>query len=279
MSAAFSFPIPLLKPKSDIGRGVGVSLVVHGSIIAALAIAAWVNFEPEAPEIEEPKLITFDLPGPSESDGKVVPEIAPPKALQDSVPTDEPIPPRSSESGSGTSSSGVFVWTPAPPSEIVGRIGSTAGVDGARIFLENIDIPEGASDPILLSFEEAKLNSVAEMEEAARLSGRGSMKMSVQIDTEGKPVLCNIAETSGSQLLDERGCSLVMSYRYRPAHDFLGKPRPALIFEWLEWMNTGDDGDASLVIPGTGSGATPTAQDGEDLPKGAAILDVEDFSD
>lgn len=278
MNASFPLSLNSFKPKTDIGRGLGVSFAAHGAIIAALAIAAWWNFVPDIEEPEDPPLITFDLPGPSDTDGEVVPEIAPPKALQDSEPTLEPVPPESSASGSGSASGTAFVWTPDPPTSVIGQIGSTLGFETSRIFLENLEIPEGASDPILLSFEEAKLNSVAEMEEAARLSGSGSMRMSVQVDIEGKPVLCNISQTSGSKILDERGCELIMSYRYRPAHGFTGEPRPALIFEWLEWMKTGsNDEDSNLVIPGTGSGARPVSEGENRMPRGAEIVDVDDF--
>ena len=69
-----------------------------------------------------------------------------------------------------------------------------------------------------------------------------------------------------------------MSYRYRPAHGFTGEPRPALIFEWLEWMKTGsNDEDSNLVIPGTGSGARPVSEGENRMPRGAEIVDVDDF--
>lgn len=72
--------------------------------------------------------------------------------------------------------------------------------------------------------------------------------MLVVINEEGNPQGCSVVTTSGSNILDDLGCNLVMTYRYEPGKDGSGQPIVTTAYELLEW-NTDRDGsrnDASF---------------------------------
>ena len=242
-------------PKSDIGRGFLVSGSIHAAIVGGILISMWLSFpdKPDPIELDEP-LISFNLPGiKTEAENKdIIPAVAPPKSSE-KPSTEEPVtaPPAPIAIMEGGSGDDQFVWTPPPPEAMLGVGGSENGLEEARVYLKGVEMPQGASDPVLLSFDQARIDAAAELTEAARLSGKGSLKMSVNVGEDGNPISCFITETSGSKLLDERGCALVMSYFYRPAQDRAGNPRMAMVFETLEWVQEAKGQTAGLVVPGS----------------------------
>lgn len=279
---AVALPSGLLQrylPKSDVSRGLVISASFHAVIIIGILIALWISrLENPLPNPPEESLVTFNLPGvknelekkeeipvPLEtSDEKPAEEsvITPPEPaniLPEEAAKDIPLPKPSkieplddqlvSAPPPGSADGDQLVWTPPPP-EVLRSFAGAEKSDGTRVNLKGIDLPEGASDPILLSFDQARIDEAAELTEAVRLNGRGAMKMSVSVGTDGNPASCDVTQTTGSKLLDDRGCALVMSYFYRPAKDRGGNSRTALVFETLEWTKEANGQAAGLIVPG-----------------------------
>lgn len=260
-------------PKTDVGLGFLVSGSIHGAIVGGILIAMWIGQieKPDPIELNKP-LITFNLPGiKTEAENEdVIPAIAPPKSSE-KPSTEEPVtaPPSPIAIMEGGTGNDQFVWTPPPPDALLGVGGTENGLEEARVYLKDVEMPKGASDPVLLSFDQARINEAAELTEAARLSGKGAMKMSVNVGEDGNPISCDITDTSGSKLLDERGCALVMSYFYRPAQDRAGNPRMAMVFETLEWVQEANGQTAGLVVPGSEN------IDPESQASGSSIVDID----
>lgn len=209
----------------------------------------WRLPEPIPPEPDQ-KLITFDIAGPqTDSEEKAsIPELAPPTAVEESVgpETDSPVEEIAFlEGGSGVDE---MIWTPAPPGT-EGREAVEGTGEGQPIPpMEFIELPENGIEPTLVSYDMGKFSGARALSEAARLQGSGSLKMLVVINEEGNPQGCSVVTTSGSNILDDLGCNLVMTYRYEPGKDGSGQPIVTTAYELLEW-NTDRDGsrnDASF---------------------------------
>jgi protein TonB len=65
---------------------------------------------------------------------------------------------------------------------------------------------------------------------------QGVLRTRYTIGTNGRVIRCEILETSGSPLLDETTCRLVMErYRYRPARNAAGKPVVDVVIQRHHW--------------------------------------------
>ncbi|MCW2393067.1 TonB family protein [Sphingobium sp. B1D7B] len=58
---------------------------------------------------------------------------------------------------------------------------------------------------------------------ALRLGQQGVAKITIQIDSKGKPKGCRIIESSGSASLDEASCAMFSKLRFKPAQRENGK--------------------------------------------------------
>ena len=236
---------------TDFRKGLTASVGVH-ALLTGVVLASMVDWrlpEPIPPEPDQ-KLITFDIAGPqTDSEEKAsIPELAPPTAVEESAgpETDAPVEEIAFlEGGSGVDD---MIWTPAPPGaegrEAVEGVGEGTPVPQ----MEFIELPENGVEPTLVSYDMGKFSGARALSEAARLQGSGSLKMLVVIDEEGNPQGCSVVTTSGSNVLDDLGCNLVMTYRYEPGKDGSGRPIVTTAYELLEWNTdrAGSRNDASF---------------------------------
>lgn len=147
-----------------------------------------------------------------------------------------------------------MVWTPPPPGAYV-EGGSIYEPD--RIILpqaiEPVVLADGGVPARLVSFEPMVSADLAVAAEARRLTGRGLIKLSVQIDEEGYTVGCSVVQSSGSNLLDDNACLMVLGYRYEPARSAKGAARFSSAYEYIEW------GDDALMAPLAMKDVSPSA--------------------
>ena len=254
----------------DDRRSLIGSVLAHGALVAALVVSISVTFPPK-PETRTNTINVSlnqgdgrdaEIPKASSEkaaekvDDKVVPKPAEEVRTADPVEdpsTTEPAPsdgPPSENPSTGTPGNGEMVWTPPAPRPNA----SGVGPDGrprqeVRVEMPKVDLPKGASDPILLSYDQGRFSDAAAMSEASRLMNTGTITMSVTVDAEGAVGQCVVTSTSGSAMLDERACALIRSYRYRPAQDAAGKPHGAIVSEVLEWARDGKFKDAAKTAP------------------------------
>lgn len=135
---------------------------------------------------------------------------------------------------------GDMIWTPpAPGSTPSGAKGNEGSGEEVRVSLPTVEMPTGASDAVLLSYDQARYSDAVAMREVARISNTGMIMMAVGVDETGTVTSCVVTSTSGSVPLDERACALVASYKYRPAQDAKGKPYASIVSEVLEWAKDG----------------------------------------
>ena len=223
---------------TDLRKGltgsVGFHLVLTGAVLASMA--DW-SLPPEPLPEPDQKLITFDIAGPeTDAEEKAsIPELAPPTVVEESTGpvVDAPVEEMAFlEGGSGVED---MIWTPAPPGA-EGRLPSEESNDAPPApKIEFIELPEDGVEPTLVSYDMGKFSGARALSEAARLQGSGSLKMLVSISEQGIPQGCSVATTSGSNVLDDLGCNLVMTYRYEPGKDGTGKPIVTTAYELLEW--------------------------------------------
>lgn len=253
-------------------KALGISLLAHAAVLAALLLSIDVTFPPK-PETRTNNTFNVSL---QEGDGTEAPipkassQVTEKKVEDATVPKpveqvpDEPVEDarQASEESSSASSEpstdtaiatpggGLMAWTPPPPTPFGSGV-SADGPTGAekRIEMPKVDLPKGASEPVLLSYDQGRYSDAASMSEASRLLNTGTITMSVNVDDKGEVSSCMVSATSGSSMLDDRACALVRSYRYRPAQDNLGKPHGAIVSEVLEWARDGKfvDGANSTV--------------------------------
>ena len=229
---------------TDTRKGVSVSVFAHVAV-AGLVAASFVDWRlPDPPpEIEERPLVTFDISGPETDslESSNIPELAPPTAVEEStgpVSDAEVAGVAFAEGGSG---SDIYVYTPPPPNEGTPEGEVSEAVEGVERdnrpspAFELIDMPESGSEPTLVSYDVGKFDGAKALQEAARLQGEGRMKMKLVIDEQGIPIGCSTVETSGSNVLDDLGCGLVMTYRYDPGKDAEERPVQSMAYEVLEW--------------------------------------------
>ncbi|WP_298843190.1 energy transducer TonB [uncultured Salinicola sp.] len=223
---------------TDLRKGltgsVGFHIALTGAVIASMA--DW-SLPPDPLPEPDQKLITFDIAGPeTDAEEKAsIPELAPPAVVEESTGPviDAPVEEMAfMEGGSGVED---MIWTPAPPGA-EGRVSSEASEEAPPApKIEFIELPEDGVEPTLVSYDMGKFSGARALSEAARLQGSGSLKMLVAISEEGIPQGCSVATTSGSNVLDDLGCNLVMTYRYEPGKDGNGKPIVTTAYELLEW--------------------------------------------
>lgn len=72
---------------------------------------------------------------------------------------------------------------------------------------------------------------------AARTAGQqGRTEFSVDIDAQGRIMQCNIVKSSGSEVLDNRTCDLVVANgRFTPAHDANGNAVAGIWHSGMRW--------------------------------------------
>ena len=224
---------------TDGSKAVTSSVVFHS--VVALAIAISMLNAPEKrkePEKQSERVLAFNVPGPSiEAENVVdIPQIAPPTSVKDGKgdPSNEPAAAVSIQAGS----SGDWVWTPPPPDKVSSTVSSSVeGVANSRIVFPTLSFEGMGTDPVLVDYDIGQFDGAEALQDAARLNRTGRMKMTVQVDERGIPVGCTNIETSGSSILDNLGCGLIMSYRYEPALNNQKKPKAAIIYELLEWSS------------------------------------------
>jgi TonB family protein len=142
----------------------------------------------------------------------------------------------------GDAGGGGLIWTPPPPQSQTGSKEGEAREE-IRVELPKVEIPKGASEPLLLSYDQARYSDAVAVSEATRLMNSGMIIMSVSVDEKGDVTDCFTTISSGSPLLDERACDLVKSYKYRPAQNEKGQPYKAMVSEMLEWAKDGKFSD------------------------------------
>lgn len=228
---------------TDLRKGLTGSFAFHGLIASAIALSM-LDFKVanEPVKKDEPRLISFDIAGP-ETDAEEksnIPAIAPPTAVEESIadPVEAPVEEIAFlEGGTGEDS---MVWTPAPPgAEGREKVDGVAEMLDAkpRPKMEFIDLPEDGVAPTLVSYDMGTFSGAKALSEATRLQGNGSLKMLVMISDAGEPEGCSVVSSSGSNVLDDLGCGLVMTYRYEPGKDGAGRPIQSTAYEMLEWSS------------------------------------------
>jgi TonB family protein len=265
------------------------SLLAHGALITALVVSVSVTFPPK-PEtrtttinvsLDEGDGKDADIPKASSEaakekvEDKTVPTPAektePEKPVQEAseqeaAPSDAP---PSDTPSTGKTGNGEMVWTPPAPNPNASGVGPDGRPrEEVRVEMPKVDLPKGASDPILLSYDQGRFSDAAAMSEASRLMNTGTITMSVTVDEKGAVSQCVVTSTSGSAMLDQRACDLIRSYRYRPAQDAGGKPHGAIVSEVLEWARDGrfvEDGKKSAAEADTIRRADPSGP----APQGA----------
>ena len=223
---------------TDLRKGltgsVGFHLALSGVVLASMV--DW-SSPPEIIEEPEQKLITFDIAGPETDSEETasIPELAPPTAVEESTGPVVDVPVEEMAFLEGGSGVDEMIWTPAPPGA-EGREAVEGAGEGVPLpQMEFIELPENGVEPTLVSYDMGKFSGAGALSEAARLQGNGSMKMMVIIDDDGIPEGCSVVTTSGSNVLDDLGCNLVMTYRYEPGKDGAGRPIMSSAYELLEW--------------------------------------------
>ena len=231
----------------------------------AALIAAVYLFSP-SDEVEsnpEHPLQVIDIQGPKTEAPRLpreLPAIAKPKAQKDPInpAPSEPLPVAELAVMPGTSGSDVLIWTPPPPVPMAGPAGSPDGIAEARVYVPEVTMGNGPAEAVLLSFDSAKLSDQASRDEARRLSGSGLMVMTVDVDETGRPSSCAVTTSTGSALLDGKGCDLVMTYRYRPARGVGGRPVASSVIESIEFLRDdveradGSTIEAGSIVRGSG---------------------------
>lgn len=249
-------------------RALLASLLVHGAVITALAVS--VSFRsPPKPETRTENTMTVSLkPGdgnevsipkssapetetvekPVETPVEVKP-VTEPKPVD--KPVEKPVEPQSQQQASASTPSdttspartmggGAMIWTPPVPRPNSSLLGSqSAQRVEKRIEMPKVELPKGASDPVLLSYDQGRFTDATAMSEASRLMNTGTITMAVSVDEKGVVTSVVVTSTSGSHMLDERASLLIKSYTYRPAQDVSGKVHAAIVTEVLEWARDG----------------------------------------
>lgn len=234
---------------TDLRKGLTISVASHLAIAGVIA-ASFISWEkPIELEDDRPVISAFDVSGVKTDSDKFapIPEISAPSTKENAIedPIDAPVQEVAfNEGGTGDD---LTVWTPEPPT-YGNAPGKLAQVEGEKVLepsaFEFIQAPKEGSEPTLISFEPGSFSGAKEIQEAIRLSGEGNLTMQVLIDVAGKPIGCSVVESSGSNILDDLGCGLIMTYRYDPGKDGDGVAIESSIFEVLEWSK-GDRGDAA----------------------------------
>lgn len=72
----------------------------------------------------------------------------------------------------------------------------------------------------------------------------GTSRVEVAVGTQGEVTACRTLHSSGSNVLDALTCRLIFErFRFRPALDRRGRPRPDTIIYEQEWTIVGHFGD------------------------------------
>lgn len=227
---------------SDLRKGVSVSVFAHASVAAAIFIST-LNFSFPVEEVKEPervRLTAFEISAPitDAEERNPIPKIAPPAAKEDAVGPPQDLPVEEVAFNEGGTGDDMTVWTPPPPT-YGNKAGFLEQIQGEKTEnpspMKFIDMEKKGTDPVLVSYSQGTFGGAREINEAMRLSGEGRITMQVMIDIAGKPIGCSVVETSGSNILDDLGCGVVMNYLYEPGLDESKNPVESSIFEVLEW--------------------------------------------
>ena len=227
--------------QTDLRKAVLVSVGAHVTVVAAVLVSSLNLSLPEPEKLEDRPLMTFDISG-AETDSEEkyeIPEILPPMAAENA--TGDVVVEETSEIPAPVGGSGDVkrLWTPPPPDRQIAT-GLTSGSERSKaLIIDTIENPGEGTDPQLIEFDAGRFTQSAALNEASRLQGEGRLKMTLTIDEQGIPIGCTTSETSGSNLLDQLGCELVMDYRYEPGRGPDQRPRGAVVYEYLEWSSTG----------------------------------------
>ncbi len=72
---------------------------------------------------------------------------------------------------------------------------------------------------------------------AIRNGEQGASGVRFMVGVDGTPRDCRVVEPSGSAMLDETTCHVILSRsRFSPALDRAGKPLPSLYFTRVRWV-------------------------------------------
>lgn len=242
-------------------KAISASVLVHAAVFASFFLSVgWKA--PEVPETRTLKTFSVSLQGegttpaipkvgapvPDETAEKPpetkAPSTEPDKVVEPPKPevSDQPVGASAVDQGADLveSSEGGMIWTPPAPTPNASTIaGAKPGAERPRVVMPEVALAKGASDPVLLSYDQGRFSDATTSKEAGRLSNAGTITMSVTVDDKGAVGVCSVTSTSGSPTLDDKACALIRSYTYRPAQDAFGKPHGAIVFEVLEWAKDG----------------------------------------
>lgn len=227
---------------TDLRKGASVSVFAHASVAAAIFIST-LSFSLSEDKPEEPeriRLTSFEISAPitDAEERNPIPKIAPPAAKEDAIGDPQDLPVEEVAFNEGGTGDNMTVWTPPPP--VYGnKAGQLDQIQGEKVEnpspIKFIDMEKKGTDPVLVSYSQGTFGGAREIGEAMRLSGEGRLTMQVMIDIAGKPIGCSVVETSGSNVLDDLGCGVVMNYLYEPGLDESRNPIESSIYEVLEW--------------------------------------------
>ena len=145
--------------------------------------------------------------------------------------------------GAGTQSSAGATPQPGP--------GTGAGGEGTGLGSGDLgdDTGDGADGGTWAEWKSGRIRD-RDYPAAAFQSGiQGVLRTRYTIGTNGRVIRCEVLDSSGSPLLDETTCRLVMQrFRYRPARNAAGKPVVDVIMQRHHW---------ELDSPGVKPPATP----------------------
>lgn len=268
---------------SDERFAMGLSALLHVSIFASFfLLIGWKERDPKVvrtrqelqvsivpgdgltpsiPKLASPSAVK-PVPNPPEDVSPTPDPAVKPAVESQSDPVDLPPGPKSPADGSDAlpSSDGGTIWTPPAPTPNPSLLRKMPDVQkDVRVVMPDVSLPKGASDPVLVSYDQARYAAVSSMGEAAGLMNAGTITMSVLVDEKGAVSLCSVALTSGSPILDAKACALVSSYQYRPAQDAFGKPHGAIVSEVMEWAK-----DGKFTSPGDDPAAPPSLSPSRD---------------
>lgn len=243
------------------------SAAVHVGIMSIL-IASFPEVRRIVPKKEE-FLKVFSIDAFKDRFQEEAPQIAPPKVDapgRKSVKKPEEMKPKPIFQGGAPGE--LMIWTPPPPKvESSSFLEKSDGSEESRVLIPDVVLRKGASEAVLLSFDQGRFADPDALKEADRIGaagGGGTIVMSASVNDMGQVVDCSVRVGSGSDILDAKACGVVRSYKYRPAQDGAGNAFASQVTETLEWSRDGavaDTRNASvsdvspIVMPGQQAGA------------------------
>lgn len=92
---------------------------------------------------------------------------------------------------------------------------------------------DGGSDPAWIG---GAIRNSDYPREARRSGAEGTVETEIAVDAKGRPSGCTVIASSGSAVLDEATCRLILHrFRFAPARDAAGRAMPGTAFYDQEW--------------------------------------------